>query len=814
MTLKEKIDSIDYSKIGKPEAIKQFVAKVEEKAKSSMTEAQALMDGILVKIQEKYPDAISKQIAPEKAKAVITKLKKLKNIVPRKADYVKVADQIQKQQPNFTRQQAEELAKLRIEAQIARSSSFNEMIDVLSNSSFYTGRLSTAPIDKGRVRDLQKDSKRGSITEADELKMSKKGVNPRKYKRISKAGHKNQYGTTSGGKVYYEYRDNRRDVDSKIRLAQGGLLGKDVEFLRYGEPMTGRVYEDLGNDRFAVESTKGIHSVDKENIVKVIEPKKGRFFGLFNKGGKVTEEEIDKFVREYQTSREEAKETLQRRKARLTSEENARLNQLQAKEDTNSLTPKENLEYEKLVRKYRNWEYSKGGRIDLFIDYENIPPKIQEILDFYEEDFQDGRYDGLSKALKEVEANGYTFEYYLDGEAYGLRPKNVPLNNIKGYEDEEYSKGGGIDSKNLFDLEYGDVFKIKKAGHTASNMTFVYVDLDDKYNVSIKARPFPIGSNKRYEFVYITDIQDGDIQILSEEEVDLLRPEKMAEGDLLHGRFKKHFKKGGNVKATYIPQRNIKALTTNYGNTIKGKDLLDGAYTTRKDVRQDPKMVRTLFEEEEFSEFKKGGVPQYALGDVIDDADTPKVWVGEWSLYNEGKLIGEWVDLTRFESGAEVMQYIQSLLDKWTKETGELREEYAVFDYENFPSSLYSEQMGEDSFDKVILAYNFSQEKDIPMDVVGTILEEYGADDLEEWFSDRYAGQFGSDTDLAYWYVDEMLGGVDQLDKRTQEMYFDYEAFGRDLAINDYREIDGYYFQAYKRGGMTKQSLNRYFKRK
>ena len=798
MTLKEKIDSINYSKIGKPEAIKQFIAKVEEKAKSSMTEAQALMDGILVKIQEKYPDAITKQIAPEKAKAVITKLKKLKNIVPRKADYVKVADQIQKQQPNFTRQQAEELAKLRIEAQIARSNSFNEMIDVLSKSSFYSGRLSTAPIDKGRRRDLQKDSNRGSITEADELKMRKKGVNPRKYKRISKAGHKNQYGTTSGGKVYYEYRDNRRDVDSKIRLAQGGLLGKDVEFLRYGEPMTGRVYEDLGNDRFAVESTKGIHSVDKENIVKVIEPKKGRFFGLFK----------------------------------------------------------------------------KGGRIDLFEDYENIPPKIQEILDFYEEDFQDGNYNGLSKALKEVEANGYTFEYYLDGEAYGLRPKNVPLNQIKGYE--EYSKGGGVGSKNLFDLKYGDVFKIKKAGHTASNMTFVYVDLDDKYNVSIKARPFPIGSDKRYEFVYITDIQDGDIEILSKEKVDLIRPKKMAQGDLIHGRFKKHFKKGGNVKATYIPQRNIKALTTtygntikgkdlldgayttrkdirqdpkmvrtlfeeeefsefkkggsvkatyipqrnikalttNYGNTIKGKDLLDGAYTTRKDIRQDPKMVRTLFEEEEFSEFKKGGVPQYALGDVIDDADTPKVWVGEWSLYNEGKLIGEWVDLTRFESGAEVMQYIQSLLDKWTKQTGELREEYAIFDYENFPSSLYSEQMGEDSFDKVILAYNFSQENDIPMDVVGTIIEEYGADDLDEWFSERYAGQFGNDTDLAYWYVDEMLGGVDQLDKRTQEMYFDYEAFGRDLAINDYREIDGYYFQAYKRGGMTKQSLNRYFKRK
>lgn len=707
MTLKEKIDSIDYSKIGKPEAIKSFVAKVEEKAKTSMTEAQALMDGILVKIQEKYPDAITKTIAPEKARAVISKLKKLKNIVPRKADYVKVADQIQKQQPNFTRQQAEELAKLRIEAQIARSTSFNDMINVLSKSNFYSGRLSTAPIDKGRGRDLQKDSNRGSITEADELKMHKKGYKPRKYKRISKAGHKNQYGTTSGGNVYYEYRDNRRDVDSKIRLAEGGLIGKEVEFVRYGEPKTGKVIEDLGNDRFAVSSGMSQILVKKENITKVIEPKKGRFFGLFNKGGKVTEEEIEEFVREYQTSREEAKQTLQRRKARLTLEENARLKQLQAKEDTHSLTPQENTEYEKLVHKYRGWKYVKG--------------------------------DGVEK-----------FEYEIGQK---------------------------------FQDQYGDIYLLNKYS-------------DGLWN----ARRW---SGMRHV---------GDV-VISEKDLDLIRTQKMAQGDLIQGRFQKHFRRGGNVKATYIPNASIKSLTTKYGSTIKGKDLLDGAYTTRKNVRLEPKVDRFMFEDEMY-EYGKGGVPKYALGDVIDDADTPKVWVGEWSLYNEGKLIGEWVDLTRFDSGAEVMEYIQSLLEKWTKETGQLREEYAIFDYENFPSSLYSEQMGEESFDKVIQAYNFSKERDVPMEVVGTIVQEYGIDDLDEWFNDRYAGQFDSDTDLAYWFVDEMLGGIDQLDKRTQEMYFDYEAFGRDLAINDYREIDGYYFQAYSRGGMTKQSLNRYFKRK
>jgi hypothetical protein len=78
--------------------------------------------------------------------------------------------------------------------------------------------------------------------------------------------------------------------------------------------------------------------------------------------------------------------------------------------------------------------------------------------------------------------------------------------------------------------------------------------------------------------------------------------------------------KKGKLNATYIPKRNIKTLTTTYGNTIKGKDLLDGAYTTRKDIRQDPKMVRTIFEEEEFAEFNNGGeAGKKSFADVYDE---------------------------------------------------------------------------------------------------------------------------------------------------------------------------------------------------
>lgn len=90
-----------------------------------------------------------------------------------------------------------------------------------------------------------------------------------------------------------------------------------------------------------------------------------------------------------------------------------------------------------------NMVYKDGGSvdeqtyIDLFEDYENIPAEVQMILDEYSESFEDGDYTGMSKAQNELEQIGYTFDFYVDGDAYGLRPMNVKLSQIQGYEDED-----------------------------------------------------------------------------------------------------------------------------------------------------------------------------------------------------------------------------------------------------------------------------------------------------------------------------------------------------------------------------------------
>jgi hypothetical protein len=89
-----------------------------------------------------------------------------------------------------------------------------------------------------------------------------------------------------------------------------------------------------------------------------------------------------------------------------------------------------------------NQKFDGGGDtdegVDLFEDYENIPPKVQAVLDKYEDAFEDGDYDGLNKAVKELNEIGYTFDFYVDGQAYDLRK----IGQKGKSEFEEYKMGG------------------------------------------------------------------------------------------------------------------------------------------------------------------------------------------------------------------------------------------------------------------------------------------------------------------------------------------------------------------------------------
>jgi hypothetical protein len=91
-------------------------------------------------------------------------------------------------------------------------------------------------------------------------------------------------------------------------------------------------------------------------------------------------------------------------------------------------------------------KFAMGGEmeegVDLFEDYENIPAKVQKVLDENSVAFEDGDYRDLEKAVKELEKIGYTFEYDLDGQAYDLRKIGQKGKSEVG--DDEYADGGEV----------------------------------------------------------------------------------------------------------------------------------------------------------------------------------------------------------------------------------------------------------------------------------------------------------------------------------------------------------------------------------
>lgn len=201
-------------------------------------------------------------------------------------------------------------------------------------------------------------------------------------------------------------------------------------------------------------------------------------------------------------------------------------------------------------------------------------------------------------------------------------------------------------------------------------------------------------------------------------------------------------------------------------------------------------------------------------------SDQPKIYVEELIAHKEGLDDGEWIILTDYNDGDEIMDYINDLLEQWSEKYGEERDEYIVSAYENFDEEYYDKFMDETQFDEILEAHNkggnlqeISDDKGIPVDVLEQIVSDFDPDDLAEWIDENYYGYFNSERELAEEHV-QSIGGLSQLSTDTLEYHFDYDGFGSDLA-SDYSEYDGYYFRNYKRGGvMPKHDLNKYLKKK
>jgi hypothetical protein len=154
--------------------------------------------------------------------------------------------------------------------------------------------------------------------------------------------------------------------------------------------------------------------------------------------------------------------------------------------------------------------------------------------------------------------------------------------------------------------------------------------------------------------------------------------------------------------------------------------------------------------------------------------NTPAIYAANLAAYNEGRLVGEWIKLEDGITGDEIRERIQAMLDS----TG--GEEYAIHDYDNFPSSL-GEWPDMDTVAEIVQAIH-----EHGYDLVKGYVDYFDADQLDQ-LGERYSGTYDSEEDFAH----DLVRGCYDLEKTMGSLasYFDYEAFARDLFMGDYVSI-------------------------
>lgn len=467
MTPKEKFEDIDMSKLPsaateKLEIVKPYLFDKKyqtDEYKEDRADAAEKMNTLYGLIAQKYPESIkskaakapkpktpaamAKQAAQQTVKQPKGKSTKATAGPTKRGNITVLAKEIRKEGESWNDARKRAAAMINAEKKVVVKKA-NKQYQKLK------AYLAKHPIRKGAT-DLERDAPRKALPIG---------------KRVAK----------KSGRTYYEYRENRTDRRRSgfpyLRL--GGKLHGAGQFAKGGELMGG---QPLSTPKPSGAILLEVRKRGKEIVVsedggktKELYVKNNNFSGYtlhYNgnkyefvhslaKGGTAKKKSsyakggmMDDYTKSFGLVKVKFANPKYNYETNVSGDitEKAAREYFVGKMFDVGVYPKENMQRVIDIEFHPKGTYAKGGMIDLFEDYENIPPNVQEILDKYEDAFMDGDYKGLHEALKEVEKKGYTFDYYLDGQAYGLRPIDVPLNQLKGYE--EFAKGGKIGFEGL-----------------------------------------------------------------------------------------------------------------------------------------------------------------------------------------------------------------------------------------------------------------------------------------------------------------------------------------------------------------------------
>ena len=203
-------------------------------------------------------------------------------------------------------------------------------------------------------------------------------------------------------------------------------------------------------------------------------------------------------------------------------------------------------------------KFEKGGMVyrDLFEDYENQPEELAEIVSTYMEKFEEGDYDydDSKRFLEEVESVGYTFDYGLDNEPYGLRPIGVELSQIQGYEDMDDDEGAFSYGGKVKPFEYKENNSTIMINGTKEDVKKMYLDYKNNF----------LSVSRFAEYYNISETQANSI---------INQGRKYAKEDGYYA--------SGGVTENYVSRKELNTITIKKGNqklTYKISDVLNGAY--------------------------------------------------------------------------------------------------------------------------------------------------------------------------------------------------------------------------------------------
>jgi len=146
--------------------------------------------------------------------------------------------------------------------------------------------------------------------------------------------------------------------------------------------------------------------------------------------------------------------------------------------------------------------------------------------------------------------------------------------------------------------------------------------------------------------------------------------------------------------------------------------------------------------------------------------DTPAIYVGTYGKYNNGNIAGAWLSLDDYDTEEKFYDAAKKL------HKNEQDPELMFQDFENFPRAFY----GESGCDERLWEWLALDKGE--REIVSAWLHEEGGTESVEYILDSYLGSADSWSKYVDDYVDDCVIHVipDHL-----RMYFDYDAYGRDL---------------------------------